>query len=144
MNKMKTSIVTLAYSQKGKKVQIHVYIQRTSEESFKLGTSSFLVNYPKGSLNSPGLIFSRKKYSSGSYKPIWIREVLLGRCLGIQVECEDSGNAVLTSGKYGEKLATVEMTMNSEDYNLQWRLLDTAVLTPDHQPIDTIYKIIRI
>lgn len=141
---MKTATVTLTYSQIKKKLKINVYILRTSKEVFTLGTSSFLINYFKNSLSSPGLTFARKKYSSGSYKPIWFREVLLGRCLGIQVECEGSGKAVLTSGEYGEKLATVEMTMNSEDYNLQWRLLDTAVLTPDHQPIDTIYKIIRI
>lgn len=141
---MKTSNVTLVYSQRGKKLQLHVYIKRTSAEVFNLGNSSFLINYAKNSLNTPKLTFSRKKYSSESYKPIWIKEVLIGRCLGIQVECTGLGKPVLSSGKWGEKLATVEMTMNNEDYNLQWRSLDTAVLTPDHQPVETIYNIIRI
>ena len=141
---MKTAAVTLIYSQKGKKIQLHVYLKRTSSEAWKLGTSSFLINYVKSSLNSPKLTFIRKKYSSGSYIPIWISEVLIGRCLGIQVQCSGSGKTVLSTEKYGEKLATVEMTMNSETYNLQWRLQDTAVLTPDHQPIDTTYQIIRV
>lgn len=141
---MKTSNVTLVYSQSRKKLKLHVYIKRTSAEVFNLGTSSFLINYLRNSLNSQKLIFTRKKYSSGSYKPIWSKEVLIGRCLGIQVECTGLGKPVLTSGKYGEKLATVEMTMNNEDYNLQWRSLDTAVLTPDYQPVETTYNIIRI
>jgi hypothetical protein len=141
---MKKSNVALVYSQKGKKLLLHLYIKRTSSEVFELGTSSFLINYMKKSLSSPKLIFARKKYSTGDYKPIWTKEVLAGRCVGIQVECEGPGKPVLTSGKYGEKLATVEMVMNTDTYNLQWRALDTAVLTPDHQPIETVYNIIRI
>jgi hypothetical protein len=138
---MKKANVTLIYSQKGKKIKLHIYILRTSAEIYKLGTSSFLINYLKNSLSSPKLTYIRKKYSSGDYKLIWIREVLAGRCLGIQVECFGSGKPVSSSGKYGEKLATVEMTMNNENYNLQWRLQDTAVLTPDYQPVDCKYII---
>ena len=141
---MKTANVTLVYSQKGKKLQLHIYIKRTSSEVFELGTSSFLINYVKNSLSSPKLIFKRKKYSSGDYKPIWISEVLAGRCVMVQVECEGAGKPVLTSGDYGEKLATVELSIKSKPFNLSWRTLDTAVLTPDHHEISTIYQIIPI
>ncbi len=139
---MKTSNVTLVYTQKGKKLQLHVYIKRTSAEVFNMGNSSFLINYAKNSLHTPKLTFSRKKYSTGSYKPIWIKEVLIGRCIGIQIECTGLGKPVLSSGEWGEKLATVEMVMNNENYMLQWRYRDTEVVTPDKQPVETVYKII--
>jgi len=141
---MKTADVTLVYSKKGKKLQLHVYIKRTSAEVFNMGNSSFLINFTKNSLNTPKLTFSRKKYSSESYKPIWIAEVLINRCVGIQVECVGTGKPVLNTGKYGEKIATVEMIMNNENYNLQWRSRDTEVVTPDKQKVETIYTIVQI
>lgn len=141
---MKTADVTLVYSKKGKKLQLHVYIKRTSEEVFNLGTSSFLINFKKYSLSDPKLTFSRVKYSTGSYKPIWIKMVLADRCLGFQVECTGIGKPVLNSGEFGEKLATVEMIRNNENYNLEWRLRDTAVQTSDLQPVETNYFIHNI
>ena len=124
--------------------RVHIFIKRTSTEVFNLGTSSFLLNYNKGTLLNPELIWGRLKYDSKDYDHIWISEVIAGRCVGIQVTCHGKGQDV--SESY-ERICTVKWSFaknktkyfTANDVNLSWRMLDTATLTPEHGHIDVNY-----
>jgi hypothetical protein len=138
---MKTSNVTLVTSKIKAKLRLNLFIKRTSSEVFNMGSSSFLINYVKNSLANPILTFQCERYSTGDYQPIELAIVLVNRCIGIQLRCDGIGKSITNKFTYGERIVTVEMDIVNSSYNLQWRAIDTEVVTPDKFKVDTIYTI---
>lgn len=119
---------------------LHIYIKREDDEVFNMGNSSFLLNYTKGSLDNPTKYYERKKYSTGIYEPIEVKEMIDNRTVGIQLRMRTPGRAV--SNKF-EKICTVkfDQKISKKLINLSWRSIDTDVVTPTFIKVDTNYII---
>lgn len=122
------------------KATLHIYIQDIGKEEFNMGDSSFLINYPKGSLINPVKYYERKKYSTKVYEPIEVKEMIRERTVGIQIRVKAAGKTV---SHKPEKICTVKFDQRipKDLINITWRSLDTAVVTPSFITVDTDYII---
>lgn len=130
---MKKSDVTLEISTTKKKATFHVYIERTSDEIYNMGNSSFLVNLSKKIFTNGKLTFACVKYSTGGYEVIEFKQFSFN-CFGLQIRCNNLGKEV--KGKR-TKIATVVYEYKGDITSVEWRLIDTAVVTPNYETVDT-------
>jgi len=136
---MKSANCTLQISTTKKKATFHIYIERTSEEIFNMGNSSFLVNLSKTIFSNGKLTFACRKYSSKGYDEIEFVKYSFG-AFGIQIRCNTLGRDV-TEKK--TKIATIVYDHSGVPSNVTWRLIDCGVVTPTIETVLTQYKIER-
>jgi hypothetical protein len=130
---MKTSNVTLEISTTKKKATFHVFIERTSEEIYNMGNSSFLINLSKKIFTNGKLIFAAVKYSTKGYEVIEFKQFPFN-CFGLQIRCNNLGKDVSEKKK---KIATVVYDYKNDISSVGWRLIDSAVVTPNFETVET-------
>lgn len=130
---MITATAKATFREDGGKVIFDLYVNRTSEELFNMGNSSFLINYT--GLINPVVTFKNETYSGGEYEEIEFKDIYK-RILGIQLRVKDRGVIV---SSVPEKIITIELEKASDKYDFTWRLIDTAIVTPDFQTVATDY-----
>ncbi len=130
---MKTAAVTLEASTTKKKATFNIYIQRTSDEIFNMGNSSFLVNLSKTIFSNGRLTFAKVKYCTKGYDVMEYVHYNFG-AFGIQIRCNTLGKPV--SDKK-EKIATVVYDYTGNPSNVTWRLIDCGLVTPAMETVDT-------
>lgn len=133
---MKSAKVYCEAMRSGKdKAILNFKIDRTSKDKFNMGNSSLLINFNKLIYSNPICTYQNKTYSSGDYEPI-STVVLFARVLSLQFRCNGTGKEVsdrLT------KLVTVEFDLKGKIEGLSWRAIDTAIVTPQFETINTEY-----
>jgi hypothetical protein len=134
---MKTVNCTLEVVTTKKKATFNIYIQRTSDEIFNMGNSSFLVNVSKTVFKNGKLTFAKVKYCTGGYDVMEYVHYPFG-AFGIQIRCNTLGKPI---SKNKEKIATVVYDYTGNPSNVTWRLMDTAVVTPAFETVDSTYFI---
>ena len=132
---MKTANVTLEVVTTKKKATFNIYVQRTSEEIFNMGNSSFLVNISKTVFKNGKFIFAKVKYCTKGYDVMEYVHYPFG-AFGIQIRCNTLGKPV--SDKK-EKIASVVYDYSGNPSNVSWRLIDTAIVTPNYETVDSNY-----
>lgn len=130
---MKTANCTLEVVTTKKKATLHIYIERTSDEIFNMGNSSFLVNLSKTIFSNGRMTFSARKYSSKGYEAMEFVKYPFS-AFGVQIRCNTLGREV-TEKK--TKVATIVYDYTGNPSNISWRLIDTAVVTPNYETVDT-------
>lgn len=130
---MKTANCILEISTTKKKATFNIYIERTSEEIFNMGNSSFLVNLSKKIFSNGRMIFSVVKYSTKGYEPIEFVKYPFG-AFGVQIRCNTLGREVKEKKT---KIVTVVYDYIGNPSNVTWRLIDSAVVTPNFETVDT-------
>lgn len=133
----KAAICTLELVTTKKKATFNIYIQRTSDEIFSMGNSSFLVNLSKTIFKNGKLEFACKKYSTKGYEPIEFKQYSFG-CFGIQLRCNTLGRSI---SDQKEKICSVVYDYSGNPSAVTWRLIDTAVVTPNFETVDTTFFI---
>ena len=136
---MKTANCTLEVVTTKKKATLHIYIERTSDEIFNMGNSSFLVNLSKTVFKNGRLTFACVKYSTRGYELIEFVPYSFG-AFGIQIRCNTLGREVIANKT---KIATIEYDYVGIPSGISWRLKDTEVVTPIKETVLTQYKIER-
>ena len=134
---MKTANCTLEVTTTKKKATLHIYIERTSDEIYNMGNSSFLVNLSKTIFSNGRMTFSAKKYSSKGYEAMEFVKFPFG-AFGVQIRCNTLGREV-TEKK--TKIATVVYDYNGNPSNITWRLIDCGVVTPNYETVDTKFML---
>ena len=134
---MNTANVTLEIVSTKKTATFNFYIQRTSDEIFNMGNSSFLVNVSKTVFKNGKLTFAKVKYCTGGYDVMEYVHYPFG-AFGIQIRCNTLGKPI---SKNKEKIATVVYDYTGNPSNVTWRLIDTAVVTPAFETVDSTYFI---
>jgi hypothetical protein len=135
---MKTSNVKLRVKYLNGKAYLDFFFERTSKEVWNMGDTSLLVNFNKAVLSNPVVTYRNPLYNKSGYKEIRM-EIILNRILGIQFECTDGiGKEVSTDLV---KLVSVEFDITSLEANLNWRLIDTEIITPQFLEVQTNYSI---
>ena len=134
---MKTANCTLEISTTKKKATFHVYIERTSEEIYNMGNSSFLVNLSKKIFTNGKLTFAAVKYSTGGYEVIEFKQFSFN-CFGLQIRCNTLGKEVKEKKT---KIATVVYDYKNDISSVGWRLIDSAVVTPGFETVETNFLI---
>ena len=134
---MKSANCTLEISTTKKKATFHVYIERTSDEIFNMGNSSFLVNLSKKIFTNGKLTFAAVKYSTGGYEVIEFKQFSFN-CFGLQIRCNTLGKEVKEKKT---KIATVVYDYKNDISSVGWRLIDSAVVTPNFETVDTNFLI---
>ena len=124
---------------------VKFYIRSTGNESFEMGNSSFVWIYDDGLLTNPELIYSNDAYSGNplyedieylNLHPDWI-SMLQWRTKPNGFGTE--GNVVSSDW---ELLCRVNYDINGQDISsINWRLQDTAIVTPTYETIQTNFFI---
>ena len=130
---MKTANCTLEISTTKKKATFHIYIERTSDEIYNLGNASFLVNLSKKIFTNGKLTFAAVKYCTKGYEVIEFKQFPFN-CFGLQIRCNTLGKEVKEKKT---KIATVVYDYKGDITSVEWRLIDTAVVTPSMETVDT-------
>lgn len=134
---MKTAAVTLNVIAKKKTAFLEFYIQRTSNELFSLGNSSLLVNLDKKIFTEGKLTFAIKKYTSKGYEPLQFVQYSFN-AIGLQFRCNTLGREIPTVKTH---LATLKFSLNGTASKVTWRLIDSAIVTPNFETVDSTYFI---
>lgn len=134
---MKSANCTLRITANSKTAYFDIYIQRTSDEIFNMGNSSFLVNVSKTVFKNGKLTFAKVKYCTGGYELIQYIHYPFG-AFGIQIRCNTLGKPI---SKNKEKIATVVYEYTGNPSSVTWRLIDSAVVTPAFETVDSTYFI---
>ena len=132
---MNTANVTLEIVSTKKTATFNFYIQRTSDEIFNMGNSSFLVNISKTVFKNGKFLFAKVKYCTKGYDVMEYVHYPFG-AFGIQIRCNTLGKPV--SDKK-EKIASVVYDYSGNPSNVSWRLIDTAIVTPNYETVDSNY-----
>jgi hypothetical protein len=132
---MKSSNCTLQVTANSKSAYFDIYIQRTSDEIFNMGNSSFLINCNKTIFKNGKLTFAKVKYCTGGYDVIEYVHYPFG-AFGIQIRCNTLGKPI---SKNKEKIATVVYDYTGNPSNVTWRLIDSAVVTPAFETVDSTF-----
>lgn len=130
---MKSAKCILQVTANKKTAYFDIFIQRTSDEIFNMGNSSFLINCNKNVFKNGKLEFQCKKYSSGGYEPMQFTQYSFN-CIGLQIRCNTLGKQITDKNV---KITTIKFSLNGNPSNVSWRLLDTAVVTPAMETVDT-------
>jgi len=131
---MITATCTIKKRESKKKLFIDIFIQRTSKKVFRMGSSSFWINFSKDTLTNPVLTFFKKIYSSGDYRAPKLLTPANNRMIGIQMFIKDfgfdgmvhNGNVVALSK---QRLATISFDKIS-DTEIKWNTVDSGIATP--------------
>ncbi len=135
---MKTSNVKLRVKYSNGKAYLDFFFERTSKEIFNMGNTSLLVNFNKAVVSNPIVTYRNPLYNKSGYEEIKML-IILNRILAIQFRCTDGiGKEVSTDLV---KLISVQFDLSGLDTNLSWRLIDTAVVTPQFLEVQTNYSI---
>ena len=120
------------------KAVLNFKIDRTSEESFNMGNSSLLINFNPLNFSNPKCTYQNSTFSTKQYEPIRVEKVL-PKILGIQFKCTGTGKPV---SKRLCKLLTVEFDLVGKADGISWRAIDTAIVTPQFETVETHYSIL--
>ena len=132
---MKTANCTLQVTANSKSAYFDIYIERTSDEIFNMGNSSFLVNVSKTVFKNGKFTFAKVKYCTGGYDVMEYVHYPFG-AFGIQIRCNTLGKPI---SKNKEKIATVVYEYTGNPSSVTWRLIDSAVVTPAFETVDTTF-----
>jgi hypothetical protein len=135
---MKTANIKLRVKYSNGKATLDFFFERTSKEVFNMGNTSLLVNFNKLALSNPVVTYRNPRYTKAGYEEIEMI-ILLNRILGIQFRCSDGIGKEVSTDLI--KLISVEFDVSSLDTNLNFRLIDTAVVTPNFLEVQTNYSI---
>ena len=130
---MITATAKATFREDNGKVIVELYVNRTSEELFNMGNSSFLINYT--GLINPVVTFKNETYSGGEYDEMEFKNIY-NRTLGVQLRVKNKGVIV---SDIPTKIFSIELEKASDKYDFTWRLIDTAIVTPDFQTVVTDY-----
>lgn len=134
---MKTANCALEVTTTKRKVTLNIYIERTSEEIFNMGNSSFLVNLSRSIFSNGRLTFTAKKYSSKGYEAMEFVQYPFS-AFGLGLRCNTLGREVCEKRT---KIATIVYDYTGNPSNISWRLVDTAVVTPNYETVDTKFML---
>jgi hypothetical protein len=130
---MKTSNVYCEVIALKDKAILNFKIDRTSDESFNMGNSSLLINFNPLNFSNPICTYQNSTFSTKDYEPIEVKTILK-KILGIQFRVSGIGKPV---SKRLCKLLTVEFDLVGKADGISWRLIDSAVVTPNFETVDT-------
>jgi len=134
---MKTANCTLQVTATKKTAYLDFYIERTSNEIFSMGNSSLLLNLDKKIFTDGVITFQAKKFTSRGYEPLEFVQYSFN-AIGLQFRCNTLGREIPTVKTH---LATLKFSLNGTASKVTWRLIDSAIVTPNFETVDSTYFI---
>lgn len=115
-------------------VYVDIFTLRTSDSAFRMGNSSYFFLLPDNVFNDAKIVWKNPKYSLGDYnlKVFFYNQYLKDRFC-IQLYCYGQGEIIdnSTPNKLGEKIATIQLAKNSNDFFVKWDTINSAIVTPE-------------
>jgi Secretion system C-terminal sorting domain len=116
-----------------------IYTLRTSTPVYRMGLSTFVLNFAPGALTNPVLSNQNPRYSTGNYGPMSV-VTFFNRQVGVQINYMSGPGEIVSNDTgatgFGELIATVTMDiLNPGPANMTWDPSSSDIVTPTFVPI---------
>jgi hypothetical protein len=123
----------------GAQFTFEIYTLRTSTPVYRMGLSTYVLNFAIGALTNPVLTNQNPKYSTGNYG-LMSAVIFFNRQVAVQINYIAGVGQIITSDTgatgFGELIATVTMDiLNPGLANMTWDPSSSDIVTPTFTPI---------
>lgn len=123
----------------GAQFEFEIYSLRTSDPAYRMGLTTYVLNFANGALSNPILTYQSPRFSTGNYSAM-TTEIFFNRQVAVQINYASGSGQIVSNDTgatgYGELIARVQLdVVNAVNANLTWDPSSSGIVTPTFLPI---------